>query len=90
MARSRRKVDMSKARKRVRLADDNHVIKIVAKENPRREGTISFKNHADMRRYLSKKRGKATVKDVLANTSYRSQDLHYDKAKGFIKVVGAR
>lgn len=56
-------------------------------KNPRAEGAKSYALFDAMWAYV-KKHPEATAGDVIANTIYRPQDLHWDVAKGFIELKG--
>lgn len=53
--------------------------------NPRRAGTAAFDFYAAMVAYLNS-HSSATAGDVIDNTTYRPQDLHWDLARGSIEL----
>lgn len=53
---------------------------------PKRPGTAAYDRYRSMTRFVAKHGKKATVVDVLENTSYEARDLRYDIERGFIRV----
>lgn len=59
-------------------------MKVLAKENPRREGTGGHAKFKAMQAHVAKNPN-ATLADVIANTDYKSKDYAWDKERGHVK-----
>lgn len=54
--------------------------------NSRREGTAAHGHYEAMKKFVDKSGGRASLADVLKNTSYRRQDFDWDQKRGHITV----
>ena len=59
-------------------------MKVLAKENPRREGSGGHGKFKAMMGYVAKN-PKATLADVIAKTDYKAKDYSWDKERGHVK-----
>lgn len=62
------------------------MIKIIAKENPRKIGTKAHDKWNEMVKFI-KKNPKATLQDIFSGTNYQKNDVAWDLAKKSIKLI---